>query len=66
MSQSVTNLHNKNIAPFSGRDNLLTYDLEHCYIQNQMSDLKIIIFLFYMELVTRINTITLGNDILSF
>ena len=29
MSQSVTNLHSKNIAPFSGRDNFVKYDLEY-------------------------------------
>ena len=31
MSQFVTSVCDKNIAPFSGRDNLLTYALEYCY-----------------------------------
>ena len=32
MSHSVTNWRNKNIAPYSGSDNILTYGLEYCYM----------------------------------
>ena len=31
MSHSVTNWRNKNLAPYSVRDDLFTYDLEYCY-----------------------------------